>query len=216
MAMDRTITQLTTQVGQSFAPSASPDGHWVYFSSYAKEGICLFRVAPDGSGFEQLTKSGDARSPIASPDGATVYYTTNASQPRLMKIAAAGGTPQQVSEKYFRAADISADGRQFVGTTWDARQRRTVLAVYTPDGDTLQTLPDLPTTARFQPNGQLLTLDRVDGKSVLVERALTGGGKKQVTPAFADPLFGGAVSRDGRIVISRGQSTSDVVLIRAK
>jgi len=208
--------ELTTQVGQSFSPSASPDGHWVYFSSYAKEGICLFRVAPDGSGFEQLTKSGDARSPIASPDGATVYYTTNASQPRLMKIAAAGGTPQQVSEKYFRAADISADGRQFVGTTWDARQRRTVLAVYTPDGDTLQTLPDLPTTARFQPNGQLLTLDRVDGKSVLVERALSGGAKRQVTPAFADALFGGAVSRDGRIVISRGQSTSDVVLIKAK
>jgi serine/threonine protein kinase/Tol biopolymer transport system component len=208
--------ELTTQVGQSFTPATSPDGRWVYFSSYAKEGISLFRVAPDGSGFEQLTRNADARGPVVSPDGASVYYTTGGSQPRLMKVPAAGGAPQQVSQKFFRAYDVSADGRQFVGVTWDATQRRTVLAVYTPDGDTLQRLPELPTTARFLPDGQLLTLDRVNGKSVLVARALTGGAKKVVTPAFAEPLFGAAVSRDGRIVVSKGQSTSDVVLIKAK
>jgi Tol biopolymer transport system component len=208
--------ELTTQVGQSFTPAASPDGRWVYFSSYAKEGICLFRVAPDGSAFEQLTRSGDARNPIVSPDGAYVYYTTGVSQPRLMKIAAAGGTPQQVSDEYFRAYDVSPDGRQFVGITWDAQRRRTVLAVYAPEGDTLRIMPDVPTTARFLPSGDLVTLDRVNGKAVFIERALSGAAKTPITPPFADSVFGAAVSRDGRIVVSHGQSTSDVVLIRVK
>ena len=208
--------ELTTQVGQSFTPAASPDGRWIYFSSYAKEGICLFRVAPDGSGFEQLTRSGDARSPIVSPDGAYVYYTTGVSQPKLMKIAAAGGTPQQVSDKYFRAYDVSPDGRQFVGITWDAQRRRTVLAVYASEGDTLRIMPDVPTTARFLPSGDLVTLDRVNGKAVFIARALSGAAKTPITPPFADSVFGAAVSRDGRIVVSHGQSTSDVVLIRVK
>jgi len=208
--------ELTTQVGQSFTPAASPDGRWVYFSSYAKEGICLFRVAPDGSGFEQLTRSGDARNPIVSPDGAYVYYTTGVSQPKLMKIAAAGGAPQQISDKYFRAYDVSPDGRQFVGITWDAQRRRTVLAVYAPEADTLRMLPDLPTTARFLPSGDLVTLDRVNGKAVFVERAQSGAAKTPITPPFADSVFGAAVSRDGRLVVSHGQSTSDVVLIRVK
>ena len=208
--------ELTTQVGQSFTPAASPDGRWVYFSSYAKEGISLFRVSPDGSGFEQLTRSGDARNPIVSPDGASVYYTTGVSQPKLMKIAAAGGTPQQVSDKYFRAFDVSPDGRQFLGITWDAQRRRTVLAVYAPEGDTLRMLPDLPTTARFLPSGEIVTLDRVNGKAVFVERAASGAAKSPITPAFPDSVFGAAVARDGRIVVSHGQSTSDVVLIRVK
>jgi len=145
-----------------------------------------------------------------------VYYTTGVSQPKLMKIAAAGGTPQQVSDKYFRAYDVSPDGRQFVGITWDAQRRRTVLAVYAPEGDTLRIMPDVPTTARFLPSGDLVTLDRVNGKAVFIARALSGAAKTPITPPFADSVFGAAVSRDGRIVVSHGQSTSDVVLIRVK
>jgi len=34
--------------------------------------------------------------------------------------------------------------------------------------------------------------------------------------AGSDNIYGGAVSRDGRVAVSRGTSSSDVVLIRAK
>ena len=200
----------------AFAPSASPDGHWVYFSSYAKEGICLFRVAPDGSGFEQLTKSGDARRPIVSPDGATrvLHDERQPAAPdedrRRRRHAAAG-----VGEVFPRRRHLCRRApvrRHHVGRQAAPNGARRLHAGWRHAADAAGSADD----RAFQPNGQLLTLDRVDGESVLVERSLAGGGKKQVTPAFADALFGGAVSRDGRIVISRGQSTSDVVLIRAK
>jgi Tol biopolymer transport system component len=56
-------------------PAAAPDGRWIYFTSYAKDGMALFRVVPDDSGVQQLTTDGDAREAVVSRDGKTLYYT---------------------------------------------------------------------------------------------------------------------------------------------
>jgi len=58
-------------------PVYSPDGKWIYFSSMESGTYCIYRVRPDGTGKEQITKAKegeeDARVFI-SKDGGQMFY----------------------------------------------------------------------------------------------------------------------------------------------
>ena len=211
------LRQLTSLKTPATNPSASPDGKWIYFSGFAAEGFSLFRVAPDGSGLQQITRDGDARNPIASRDGATLYFMAMRSGvPKLMKIAAEGGTPAPVVDRYFRLLDLSPDGSRILGVTWNEKERRPVLATLSLGDGAIEMLPEFPTTSLYMPDGSLTMVQRIAGKTRMVSRAITGGSPRVLTEAEGDSIFAGAVSRDGRIAISRGTSSSDVVLIHAR
>ena len=211
------VRQITSLKTPATNPSASPDGKWIYFHSFAAEGFCLFRIAPDGSGLQQITRDGDARNPIVSRDGATLYLTAKRSGvPKLMKVAAEGGTPAQVVDRYFRVLDISADGSKALGVIWHEQERRPMLATLSLGDGTIAMLPDFPVTSLYMPDGSLAAVQHVAGKTRLVSRAPAGGTPKVLTETDADSIFAGAISREGRIAISRGTSSSDVVLIRSK
>jgi Tol biopolymer transport system component len=214
----RNARQVTSMKGPAQYPWTAPDGKWIYFTSFAKEGICLFRISPDGSGVQQLTTDGDARSAVVSPDGKTLYFTaTKSGKPQLMTVSSEGGTPVALPETYFRVQDISADGTQLLGVAWYEAQRRVVLAKYSVKDKTLALLPDFPLNTLFLPDGGFAGVQRIQGKSVA--GFWPPGGHGSFTPATApmtDAIYGGAVSRKGRIAISRGQTTTDVVLITAK
>jgi TolB protein len=213
----RNARQVTSMRGPALAPWSAPDGKWIYFSSFAAEGQCLFRIAPDGSGVEQLTKDGDARNAVVSPDGATLYYTAAKSgKPRPMQVPAAGGTPVPLADVYFRVQGIAADGARLLGVSWNEAQRRVVLATYTLKDGTVQLLNAFPTTVVFMPDGGLAGTQRIQGKSVVGVWPPGGGPFKALAPPNPDIVYGGAVSPTGQIAMSRGQSTNDVVLITAK
>ena len=146
----RNARQVTSMKGPAQYPWSAPDGKWIYFTSFAKEGICLFRISPDGSGVQQLTTDGDARSAVVSPDGKTLYFTaTRSGKPRLMMVSSEGGTPVPLSDAYFRVHDISADGTQLLGGAWYEAQRRTVLAKYSLKDKSLALMPDFPLNTLF-------------------------------------------------------------------
>ena len=209
--------QLTTDTPPKSFPWSSPDGRWIYFSSYSKGGRTLFRIAPDGSGLQQLTTDGDSFLSMVSADGKTLYL--NASRfgaPRVMTVSAEGGTPQMVIDKNFQAHAISFDGSRLIGTSWSDELRRSVLTILSLDSRQLQSLPGLPATGLFMPDGSVGFIKRSQGKSMVVSQPITGGDERALTPADEQSIFMWAVARDGRIAYSRGTSTSDVVLIRAK
>jgi dipeptidyl aminopeptidase/acylaminoacyl peptidase len=209
--------QLTSMQGPASLPRVAPDGAWIYFTGYAKEGNSLFRIAPDGSGLQQLTTEGDARKPIVSADGKTLYFTTlKSGSPRLMKVSSAGGPAERVLDVYFQANDISPDGKRLLGVGWSETLRRAVLAAYTPQDGTMAHRPEFPVNALFMPDGALAVPRRNQGRTVIGVWPAGGAGFKAITPPHPDNVFGAAVSRDGRIVFSRGHSTNDVVLITAK
>ena len=213
----RNARQLTSLAGPAQFPSTAPDGKWIYFTSFAKQGICLFRVAPDGSGLQQLTTDGDSRNPVVSRDGKTLYFTaTRSGKPRPMKVAAEGGTPVPLREVYFRVHDISPDGTRLMGVSWNETERRVVLAQYSLTEDTLRLLPDFPLNALFTPDGGMNGVQRIQGKSAIGTWPAGGGAFKPAAAPMFEFIYGGAVSSTGRIAISRGQSTNDVVLITAK
>ena len=214
----RNARQLTSMKGPTQIPWSAPDGKWIYFTSFAKEGICLFRISPDGSGLQQLTTDGDARNAVVSPDGKTLYFTaTTSGKPRPMTMSSEGGVPVALPEAYFRVQDISADGTQLLGLSWYEAQRRTVLAKYSLKDKSLALMPDFPLNTIFLPDGGLAGVQRIQGKAVAGFWPAGGRGSfTPLAPPTTDGVYAIAVSRKGHIALSRGQSTNDVVVITAK
>ena len=66
------------------------------------------------------------------------------------------------------------------------------------------------------PDGGLAGVQRIQGKTVVGVWPPGGGPFKPAGPPFSDFVYGGAVSPKGRLAMSRGQATNDVVLISAK
>jgi Tol biopolymer transport system component len=213
----RNARQLTSMKGPAQSPWSAPDGKWIYFTSFAKEGMCLFRIAPDGSALQQLTKDGDSRNAVVSPDGTTLYFTaTRSGKPHPMKVSSEGGAAAALPEIYFRVHDISPDGTRLMGVSWSDAERRIVLAQYSLKDNQLEVMPDFPTNVLFTPDGGLAGVQRIQGNAVLGIWPPGGGAFKATAPPMSDLIYGGAVSRSGRVAMSRGQSTNDVVLITAK
>jgi eukaryotic-like serine/threonine-protein kinase len=209
--------QLASLAGPSSFPRSAPDGRWIYFTSFGNQGIAIFRIAPDGSGLQQLTTDDDARNAVVSEDGRTLYYTAMRSgSPRLMKMPADGGAGQAVSDQFFRVLDISPDGTKLLGNTWSDAARRAVPAVLTVADATITPLPALPGNVGFRADGGFLSSRRVRGKSVVTEISAEGVPGKALTAPHEELILSGAVSRDGRIAFARGSSASDVVLVKAK
>jgi hypothetical protein len=146
-----------------------------------------------------------------------VYFTsTTTGVPYLMKVATSGGTPERVSRQYFRATDVSPDGAHACGLTWDEEHRRLTFAILNLTTGALELRPGWPSNEFFLADGRLARLERIAGKSIVRVASSPGVVPEAVTPPSDDLLFFGAASRDGRIVFSRGQRISDVVLISAK
>jgi Tol biopolymer transport system component len=208
--------QLTSLARPASFPWSAPDGRWIYFSSFAEPGAAIFRIAPDGSGLQQLTTDGDARNAIVSRDGKTLYYTAlRGGTPRLMKVSADGGTGQAVSDQYFRAQDISPDGTRLVGAAWSETLRRSTVALMNLE-DSRLTLLQIASPTVFRPDGGLMTIQRARGQSSVTEISTEGVVGRALTPAHEENIYAGAVSRDGRILFVRGYQASDVVLVKAK
>ena len=75
--------------------------------------------------------------------------------------------------------------------------------------------PTLPARIRWTPDGRAVTyVATQNGVSDIWSQPLDGGEPKKLTNFKADTIFSFDWSRDNKLVISHGSSTSDVVLIR--
>ena len=95
------------------------------------------------------------------------------------------------------------------------------------NGGPLRLLGDVPLAAggfvqscRFHPGSGLMSYFATrDGVGNVFAQAMSGGPERQLTHFGRDgapQLFSGAWSRDGGLAVSRGFTTSDVVLIAGK
>jgi Tol biopolymer transport system component len=196
-------------------PFATADGRWIYFQVSGKEGLCIFRIAPDGSGLQQITTRGDELNPVVSPDGRTIYVTRMRSgTPLPFKVPAEGGDPIPLGDAFFRAISISPDGTQLLGQSWDFSNRRPAVGLLPVGGGAVQLLPGMPPFVRFTPDGRSLVYPDPSKRPItLWIKSFAGGAPRQIGKPIQDRVFNAAVSRDGRIAISHGTRTSDLVLI---
>ncbi len=67
--------RLTAAKGLDDGPEYSPDGKWIYFNSVRSGTMQIWRMRPDGSGPEQLTRDGfNNWFPHVSPDGRWIAF----------------------------------------------------------------------------------------------------------------------------------------------
>ena len=118
-------------------------------------------------------------------------------------------------QPYFRVHDISPDGTRLLGIYRYEKQRRVVLTQLSLKDKTLR-LPEYPRNVLFTPDGGLTGIQRIQGRTVAGAWPPGGGSFKATAPRMADFVYGGAVSWKGRIAMSRGRSTNDVVLITSR
>ena len=91
------------------------------------------------------------------------------------------------------------------------------LAVLSIDGGPVKVFDvkfDLPARMRWTPDGRAVTyIGRQDGLVDIWSQSIDGGEPKKITNFKSDEIFSFDWSRDNKLVITLGTSTSDVVLI---
>jgi TolB protein len=216
--------QLTSHSGRNYAPVVSPDGNWVVFHSNRSGSWNIWRTGVNGVDPRALTAdSHDSNWPRFGPDGRFVFYHhTGTAGWNIWKVPLAGGPPLQLTNSPSTHPAISPrDGRIACWYSRDFAKPSWKLAVLPAEGGAPALIFDPPgsavadATLAWTPSGNGITyLDGRDGVSNLWTQPAAGGPPHALTSFTSGQIYSFDWSRDGRLVYSRGISTSDVVLIR--
>ncbi|MCA1630802.1 MAG: serine/threonine-protein kinase [Acidobacteria bacterium] len=204
--------QLSTAETVDYNPSVSTDGRYVVFASERTGAPTVWRMAIDGSNPKMLDKGGGSQ-PVAG-DGWVVY----SGRSDLWKMPIDGGEPVKLSEGNLVRCAVSQDGKM-VACSLETPGSPARLAVLPSEGGTPVKVFDVnfhrPAHMRWTPDGRSVTyVGRQDGLADIWGQSLDGGEPKRLTNFKADAIFSFDWSRDNKLAISHGTSTSDVVLIR--
>ncbi|HEX8845241.1 MAG TPA: protein kinase [Pyrinomonadaceae bacterium] len=211
--------QLTSEAGGNFQPVVTPDGRYIVFISDRAGGgkYNIWRMNIDGSDPQQLTKAEFARNPAVTPDGKWVVYISFGSKsPTLWRVPIDGGEPVQILDKYSMSPTISPDGKFIACHYWDETPDSQLSIVIVPfeGGAPIKRFILPATVVRWSRDGRGLTyVDNRGGASNIWMQPVDGGEPVKLTDFKTDEIFGFDWSPDGKqLVLSRGISTSDVVL----
>jgi Periplasmic component of the Tol biopolymer transport system len=180
----------------------------------------------DGNNPKQLT-SGNTESNFAqiSPDGQWVIYTqiVSTGAQNVWKVSIDGGTPVQLTDKDSLRPSISPDGKMIACWQIDNQPNPTWHIALIPfaGGPPLKLLEIPPGEAASwgQPlfwslDGSAVTyVDQLNAVNNVWSQPIDGGKPTQLTDFKSDQIFSFNWSRDGKLVLSRGVSTSDVIMI---
>jgi serine/threonine protein kinase/Tol biopolymer transport system component len=201
--------QLTMNAGLNFSPAVSPDGRYLVFGSDRAGARGIWRMNLDGSSPKQLANEGSR--PQCSPDGKWVVYH-GSRPPTLWKVPMEGGAPAQLTTELSHYAAISPDGKRIA--YFSGGPTANIAVIPSEGGPPMKTfdsprgslLPGL----RWTPDGQALTYVRGDN---IWSQPFDGGPPTQLTDFKTERIYAFDWSRDGRLLVSRGVTNRDVVLI---
>jgi len=220
--------QLTAHAATNMDPWATPDGRYIIFSSTRKSASrnlrSIWRIDTDGGNLKQVSGGQGGRFPQSSPDGRWVVFRSARDGPSTVwKVSIDGGEPVPLTDKWTSNPTVSPDGSLVACWYGDDQSNTPTKVAIIPftGGDPVKVL-DLPrpsfTSAaglRWTPDGRALTyIDTINGVSNIWSLPLDGGKPVQLTDFKTDQIFWYDFSRDGKLALSRGTQTSDVILIR--
>jgi serine/threonine protein kinase len=200
-----------------YLPRVSPDGRYVVFISSQSNHI--WRMDIDGGNAKQLTNSPlDAPWTEVSPDGKWVVYAKRDAEKGIWKVSIEGGDPVRLTDTEGYSPMISPDGRWIAYPYEDKNAApKEGVAIMSFDGGSPTKRFDIPREwFRWDASGRSLLYAREEGGVGNIWRQPIEGGKPtQITHFVSDLIYSFDVSRDGkRLVMDRGRTTSDAVLIR--
>jgi serine/threonine protein kinase/Tol biopolymer transport system component/tetratricopeptide (TPR) repeat protein len=217
--------QLTAGAGRNYAPVPSPDGRYVLFHSNRSGAWQIWRMDRDGSNPVRLT-DGEENSnwPQVTRDGRWVVYehAGEGSQTSLWRVPLEGGRPERLTHHLSMRPSVSPDGRSVA--YWHKEERPGApwgIAVIPADGGDARVF-DVP---QNEANGMssihwttdaraFVYTDLREGVTNLRLQPLEGGEPRQITNYARDIFYSFDLSREGRLLLANGLTTSDVVILR--
>jgi len=208
--------QLTNNTGNNYGPMATPDGKYIVFHSDRMGAWNLWRANSDGSNQKSLIK-GEWASPSA--DGRSVVYVFEG---KLWRISIDGGDPIQLTKDrtFSQAPSVSPKGDLIACSYTGVDNASSGVAIIPFNGgEPIKTLAvslsgNIGPDYRWTPDAKgLIYVSTKNGVSNLWLQPLDGTRPKQLTDFKSDFIFSFDVSRQGKLLMSRGTITSDVVLI---
>jgi len=221
--------QILTQPGQvAKRPVISPDGRRIAFNSTRSGAAEVWVMNADGNDVHQVTRNGDAQRPQFTTDGQSILFGKGlVPTGGVWKVSVAGGEPVRL----FTGAgslslpptsfprSLSRDGRLLLISYQHEADRSERFGVVPMDGSQpwrpLAAAPVAPDLIVWSADSRTLTyvLSRNDVSNVW-QLPIDGATPTQLTRFTSGEIFGLGWSQDGKqLALSRGTSTSDVVLI---
>ncbi len=212
------LRQLTKDGGEAQTPR--PCGNGAAFTSGRTTGLPhIWRIDPDGANLKQLTREAGETTADCSPDGKWVaYMPMKFNNPTIWKVPVEGGTPVSLSEYGAAYPVFSPDGKM-LAYVYIAETDKHGVAVAPADGGKPVHYLDLPASpVRWNLDGTALFFEKTENHvSNIWLQPIAGGPPRQITDFKTDLIFSFDVSPDRRhLVMSRGASNYDVVLLRDK
>ncbi len=217
--------QITNSSVRSYSPAVSPDGQTIAFHSNRGGNWNIWKMERQNPTPVQLTSgTRDSNWPQFSLDGKYVlfHHTGLNAMFNIWRVPVAGGSAEQMTTELTMHPAVSPKNGEIA--CWyspDVAKPRWKIAVFKPDGTGPIQLFDAAPTVR--PDSALHWTAKADGISYIDDRdgvsniwvqPIDGHPPRRLTTFTWGTVYSFAWAPDGRLVYSRGMSTSDVVLIR--
>ena len=215
---------LTNDPHEDQAPSVSPDGKYVVFTSFRGGFPSLWRMDLEGGNLKQLTDGQEDYGPKVAPDGQWILFASwRSGRQTLWKISIDGGEPVQLTDRFTWGESFSPDGK-LIACFYNEEKPNTPphLMILPAEGGAPLKIFDLsPTRLRqvpthWTPDGRSIAyVDSRSGTNNIWIQPLNGGASKLLTNFNDNGVGYFAFSADGKMLtFTRVTSRNDVVLIR--
>jgi Tol biopolymer transport system component len=222
VSLDGSNPRRLTDVG-GFSPSVSRDGRSIAYVSAQSGTHHIWCMDANGVNKKQLTDGGGESFPSITRDGHTVVYTSlSRERNTLWKISTAGGQPVQLTHNSLCIKPVvSHDGtRVACAYRSDEADKWKIAVLSIESGEPLAIFP-LPypynQKIRWTADDQALTfLEKRDGVHNVWRQPLDGSAATQLTQFTEDLVYSydWLPEDDGRLIVSRGIKTRDIVVIQ--
>ena len=201
------------------SPVVSSDSK-IYFTSSRAGNPDVWRVDLDGSNAKQITFGATDLADAVTPDGRSLIFRSVANGLfSVFKVSTDGGTPVKLAEVAGTPVSVSPDGRQIAFSYVDEAAGEWRVGVVPLDQSAPLKMVNLDHIGvQWMPDGKGFSfLETHHGYSNVWFFPLDSSGRRHALTNFdSQRIFNYAWSKSGKLAVSRGDDSSDVILITSE